>query len=95
MKTPKNIVKLPVGSSINVPCKVNTEPMKARSPLTFEPAVADDLPDCVTIYSVLLNLKGGKSSKISIPVANNSKSEIIRRNSYRNVANRERCIFRK
>ena len=65
VKTPKNIVKLPVGSSINVPCRVNTGPMKARSPVIFEPAVADNLPDCVTVDSVLLTLKGGKASKIS------------------------------
>ena len=77
VKTPKNIVKLPGGSSINVPCRVNTGPMKARSPVMFEPAVADNLPDYLTVDSVLLTLKGGKSSKISIPITNNGKSEII------------------
>ena len=77
LKTPKNIVKLPVGSCINVRCRVNTGPMKARSPVIFEPAVGDNLPDCVTVDSVLFTLKGGKASNISISVTNNSKSEII------------------
>ncbi len=79
VKTPKNIVKIPGGSSINVTCRVNTGPMKARSPTMFEPAVVDNLPDSLTVDSVLLTLKGGKSSKVSIPVTNNSKSEIILR----------------
>jgi len=77
VKTPKNIVKLPGGSSINVSCRVNTGPMKARSPVLFEPAIADNLPDCLTVDSVLLTLNGGKSSKVSIPVTNNSNSEMV------------------
>ena len=77
VKTPKNIVKLPGGCSINVSCRVNTGPMKARNPVMFEPTVSDNLPDCLTVDSVLLTVKGGKSSKVSIPITNNSKSEII------------------
>jgi len=77
VKTSKNIVKLPGGSSINVSCRVNTGPIKARSPVLFEPAVADNLPDCLTVDSVFLTLNGGKSSKVSIPVTNNSNSEMV------------------
>ena len=56
---------------------MNTGPMKARSPVIFEPEIAGSLPDDLHVASSLLILKGGKSSKVSISVTNDTKSKIV------------------
>ena len=77
VKTPKDFYQCFGGPSVNIPCRVNTGPMKARSPVIFEPEIAGSLPDDLHVASSLLILKGGKSSKVSISVTNDTKSKIV------------------
>ena len=66
VKTVKNAIHTVGGSSLTVPCRVNTGPMKAKSPVIFEPEIAGNLPDGLQIDSTLLLLKGGKSGKFPL-----------------------------
>ena len=77
VKSGKNLVNIPGGQTIKVPCRINTRALSRKTPVLFEPDEGDELPGGLQIHEALLILSGGNCAKIDLQVTNLTSHNIV------------------
>lgn len=75
-KTGRNEVYLTKGKTVTIECRVHTGPVNKAMPVLFEPCDNTTWPEGIKASDTLLWLQKGSSSKVNIPVHNDSKHDV-------------------
>lgn len=76
LRTTKQNVVIPKGSSKMVTCRANTSYIDAKMPVLFEPDPTQPWPSGLNVCETLVNLQTGNSSRIAIEVINDTNHDI-------------------
>ena len=63
-------------STASVPVKINVGALEKGIPVLFEPRLEHAFNDSITLYSNIINLKRGVSSRTCVTITNNSNQDI-------------------